>query len=103
MAKMIDSKIKYKWYIYDLYKKIMPDVLDDYDSISRSKMIKQIIAYYNDEPCIMSYILNDEEIKIAFNNIGKELDHISFADTLIYSSNPQTFKYSFVIDSKSIS
>ena len=94
MAKMIDSKIKYKWYIYDLYKKIMPAVLDDYDSISRSKMIKQIIAYYNNEPRIMSYILNDEEIKIAFNNIGKELDHISFADTLIYSSNPKTFKYS---------
>ena len=87
MAKMIDSKLKYKWYIFDLYKKIMPIVLKDYDDISRSQMIKDIIEYYNNEPYVLSYILNDEELDIAFNNIGKELDNVSFRDTLIYSQD----------------
>lgn len=41
---MIDSKIKYKWYICDLYKKIMPAVLDDHDSISRSKMSNALVT-----------------------------------------------------------
>lgn len=94
MAKMIDSKLKYKWYIFDLYKKIMPIVLKDYDDISRSQMIKDIIEYYNNEPYVLSYILNDEELDIAFNNIGKELDNVSFRDTLIYSQDSKTLKFS---------
>lgn len=76
---------------YDTFQILIDDQVD-YDSITRKKMMNQIINLYKESPEIINYIFNKEELEVLYS-LPDEIDDkdfeivLKFTDFFLYCTN----------------
>lgn len=100
------NKILSKDRCFNTYK-ILVDEFADYDKVSRKKMVQKCIEAYKNNPGMINYIFNEEELKILYSLperiSDKEIEKVlKFSNFFLYCTNDYFSDYTITLELKDV-